>query len=215
MIIIYVTSHREKRMAEFEVNVGDLTINIEDSDLADAVDYRVTEAAEQAVTDQLDNMDWSDTMNDIIWSFGQWDEVIANNLGHCNLLEKEEIEERIRDAAEDVELDKRIEDLLRDFLRVTLDNRCGMGEAFADAVTMVVKEVVPDILEELDAALKERRAAAFNEDFYLTVERISRSNIKLAQQSGLDELDRIWATGSQAQAMREFTRGIEGAVNND
>ena len=80
-------------MAEFEVNVGDLTINIEDSDLADAVDYRVTEAAEQAVTDQLDNMDWSDTMNDIIWSFGQWDEVIANNLGHCNLLEKEEIEE--------------------------------------------------------------------------------------------------------------------------
>ena len=125
-------------MAEFEVNVGDLTINIEDSDLADAVDYRVTEAAEQAVTDQLDNMDWSDTMNDIIWSFGQWDEVIANNLGHCNLLEKEEIEERIRDAAEDVELDMRIEDLLRDFLRVTLDNRCGMGEAFADAVTMVV-----------------------------------------------------------------------------
>ena len=215
MIIIYVTSHREKRMAEFEVNVGDLTINIEDSDLADAVDYRVTEAAEQAVTDQLDNMDWSDTMNDIIWSFGQWDEVIANNLGHCNLLEKEEIEERIRDAAEDVELDKRIEDLLRDFLRVTLDNRCGMGEAFADAVTMVVKEVVPDILEELDAELKERRAAAFNEDFYQTVERISRSNIKLAQQSGLDELDRIWATGSQAQAMREFTRGIEGAVNND
>tara|TARA_B100001750_G_scaffold233167_1_gene233069 strand:- start:5525 stop:6133 length:609 start_codon:yes stop_codon:yes gene_type:complete len=202
-------------MAEFEVNVGDLTINIEDSDLADAVDYRVTEAAEQAVTDQLDNMDWSDTMNDIIWSFGQWDEVIANNLGHCNLLEKEEIEERIRDAAEDVELDKRIEDLLRDFLRVTLDNRCGMGEAFADAVTMVVKEVVPDILEELDAELKERRAAAFNEDFYQTVERISRSNIKLAQQSGLDELDRIWATGSQAQAMREFTRGIEGAVNND
>ena len=202
-------------MAEFEVNVGDLTINIEDSDLADAVDYRVTEAAEQAVTDQLDNMDWSDTMNDIIWSFGQWDEVIANNLGHCNLLEKEEIEERIRDAAEDVELDKRIEDLLRDFLRVTLDNRCGMGEAFADAVTMVVKEVVPDILEELDAELKERRAAAFNEDFYQTVERISRSNIKLAQQSGLDELDRIWATGSQAQAMREFARGIEGAVNND
>ena len=118
------------------------------------------------MTDQLDNMDWSDTMNDIIWSFGQWDEVIANNLGHCNLLEKEEIEERIRDAAEDVELDKRIEDLLRDFLRVTLDNRCGMGEAFADAVTMVVKEVVPDILEELDAELKERRAAAFNEDFY-------------------------------------------------
>ena len=90
-----------------------------------------------------------------------------------------------------------------------------MGEAFADAVTMVVKEVVPDILEELDAELKERRAAAFNEDFYQTVERISRSNIKLAQQSGLDELDRIWATGSQAQAMREFTRGIEGAVNND
>lgn len=207
-------------MAEFEVNVGDLTINIEDSDLADAVDYKVTEAAEQAVTQQLDDMDWSDTMNDVIWGFSQWDEVIANNLRHCNLLEKEEIEERIRDAVEDVELDKRIEDLLRDFLRVTLDNRCGMGEAFAAAVTMVVKEVVPDILDEffmeqLDREIDKRKAAAFNEDFYQTVERISRSNIKLAQQSGLDELDRIWATGSQAQAMREFARGIEGAVNND
>lgn len=206
-------------MAEFEVNVGDLTINIDDSDLGDAVDYKVTEAAEQAVSDQLDNMDWSDTMNDVIWGFSQWDEIIANNLRHCNLLEKEEIEERINDAAYDVDLNGKLDDLLRDFTRVSIEARCAVGEAFADAVTKVVKEVVPDILDEffmeqLEREIDKRKAAAFNEDFYQTVERISRSNIKLAQQSGLDELDRIWATGSQAQAMREFARGIEGAVDN-
>ena len=157
--------------------MAEFTIEIDDDGLFDSIEHKIGTAVENCVEDmdfadaisnQLDTIDIGDDISDGISNYHHWDMIFREN---C-LLDRDEIEERIRDAIEDAEveksIEKRTEDLLRDFMRVSVENRCSIGEAFAGAVTMVVKEIMPDVLAEQETV----KVPAFADDIMETLKSI-------------------------------------------
>jgi len=188
-------------MAEFEINLGDTTVSIDDDGLYDALEYKVDQGIEDWVSN---NLDVTDEVYQVIWDFNRWDEIILGQMGYVSVKDLDDGHSVLREE----DLDGAIETLLGNFMHVSAEGRCGVGKAFALAVKEVVKEVIPEILAEQERV----KAETFTQDFYQVVERISRSNIKLAQQSGLDQLDRIWASGSD---FSKFDRTSEEVTTND
>ena len=124
-------------MAEFDINLGDTTITIDDDGLYDAMDYRVDQAIEQWMSD---NLDVTDAISDGIWSFRQWDEIIEKevmrNIDNWGLAVKGD------SSLSSDELSDGIESLLKDFMNQSPATRCGVGKAFADAATLMIEEYV-------------------------------------------------------------------------
>ena len=135
---------REKTMAEFEVNLGDTTVSIDDDGLYDAIEYKVDSAIENYISS---NLDVSDDVYHVIWDFNRWDEIISSNMQYISVNDLDDGHRLVRED----DLGGAIETLLEDFLRVAAGGRCGVGKAFADATKRVIGEVLGGIEEHPDA----------------------------------------------------------------
>jgi hypothetical protein len=158
-------------MAEFSISgLDDLVIKIDDDALGDAVEYHIRNEVET----QFGDLDLADTVSDEIWSFRQWDEIISKEIGR-GILEAEGYLTK-----DDVE--GKIEDLLRDFLHVTAENRCGVGEAFAQGVKRVIGEIFQSI---------EDQPNAFKANFEPMIREVVQSEIHQSMGKLMDEMIEI------------------------
>ena len=191
-------------MAEFEINLGDTTVSIDDDGLYDAIEHKVDQSVEDYISN---NLDVHDDVYQIIWDFNRWDEIISSNMQYISVNDLDDGQSLIREE----DLASAVESMLYDFIRVTRLSRCGVGKAFAEAVEKVIMEVVPEMISESQSE------AAVMGDLNETVERITRFNVKLAAQSAVDSLDNIWPSSGQSESMkfdRQLDEAIEEAISN-
>ena len=127
-------------MAEFDINLGDTTISIDDDGLYDAIEYNVDSAIENYISS---NLDVTDDVYQVIWDFNRWDEIISSNMQYISVNDLDDGHRLVRED----DLGGAIESLLVDFLRVADGGRCGVGKAFADATKRVIGEVLGGIEE--------------------------------------------------------------------
>ena len=189
-------------MAEFEINLGDTTVSIDDG-LYDAIEYKVDQSVEDYISS---NLDVTDDVYQVIWDFNRWDEIISSNMQYISVNDLDDGQSLVRED----DLASAVESLLYDFIRF-LVCRCGVGKAFAEAVEKVIMEVVPKMISESQSE------SAVIDDLNETVERITRFNVKLAAQSAVDSLDNIWPSSSQSESMkfdRQLDEAIEEAISN-
>jgi hypothetical protein len=155
--------------------MAEFTIEIDDDGLFDCIEHKIGTAVENyvedmdfadAISNQLDTIDIGDDISDGISSFMYWDKIFSEN----GLLGESEVRDLIDNASSkiDVDLNTMIEELLRDFMRVSIGNRCTLGETFAAAVTQVVKEIMPDVLAEQETV----KVPAFADDIMETLKSI-------------------------------------------
>ena len=155
---------REKTMAEFDINLGDTTISIDDDGLYDALEYKVDQAIEDWISN---NLDVTDDVHQVFWDFNRWDEIISGNINYISVGELADGSEVMREG----DLEGALETLLADFLRVTAGGRCGVGKVFADAVKRVMGEVLGSIEAQPDA---------FASNFEPMIRKVVRQEIKHA-----------------------------------
>ncbi len=115
-------------MAEFE-----MSINVDDEELYGSIEGNV----ESAIDSKMDEFDVTDAVSEGIWNFRQWDEIIEKEV----MANYENWGLAVTHNLDDI-LDTRIENLLRDFVITSSESRCGVGKAFADAVTHMTEEYV-------------------------------------------------------------------------
>ena len=151
-------------MAEFEINLGDTTISIDDDGLYDAIEHKVDSTVEDYLAN---NLDVTDDVYQVIWDFNRWDEIISSNLSHLSIKDFDDGHSIMKDD----ELDGAVETLLTDFLRVAQDSRCGVGKAFADSVKRVIGEVLGSMEVYPDA---------FASNFEPMIRKVVRQEMKLA-----------------------------------
>ena len=151
-------------MAEFDINLGDTTISIDDDGLYDALEYKV----DQSIEDYLsNNLDVTDDVYQVIWDFNRWDEIISSNMQYISINDLDDGHNLMKED----EVDGVIETLLGDFLRVAQGNRCGAGKAFADAVKRVIGEVLGSM---------EAYPDAFASNFEPMIRKVVQEELKLA-----------------------------------
>jgi len=193
---------------EVEIEVGEFANSGEFCELVEElVKSSVQEKLSDEVEEQIGNIDIADTISDEIWNFRQWDEIVEKEVmrGYENwgLVVTHEQESAI---------DDRIENQLRDFISVSIESRCGVGKAFADAVTLMVKEVATSIVGEMiDQVIEIKKDTEsvevhennteFQQELEQTIGRITRQNIKMASRQSLFTLDRIWPPTGQTSGM--------------
>jgi hypothetical protein len=122
---------REKPMAEF-----DIRIDMDDDELYGSIEVNV----ESAIDEKMDDFDITDAVSEGIWNFRQWDEIIekevvahAENWGLALQGDSSFSSDDLADG---------VENLLEDFMNQSSATRCGVGKAFAGAVTHMIEEYV-------------------------------------------------------------------------
>tara|TARA_B100001540_G_scaffold278521_1_gene266731 strand:- start:11812 stop:12318 length:507 start_codon:yes stop_codon:yes gene_type:complete len=151
-------------MAEFDINLGDTTISIDDDGLYDAIEYKVDSTVEDYLAN---NLDVTDDVYQIIWDFNRWDEIISSNINYISVNELADGSGLMAEG----DLGEAVQALLRDFLRTSAQGRCGVGEAFADATKRVIGEVLGSMEEQPDA---------FAANFEPMIRKVVQEELKLA-----------------------------------
>lgn len=151
-------------MAEFDINLGDTTISIDDDGLYDAIEYKVDQSVEDYISN---NLDVTDDVYHVIWDFNRWDEIISSNMQYISVNDLDDGHSLMRED----DLEGAIESLLGNFLHVTAGGRCGVGKAFADATKRVIGEVLGSIEEHPDA---------FVSNFEPMIRKVVQEELKLA-----------------------------------